>query len=338
MTPFTFQSQTRQNFDPDVSVIIPTYNRISLLEEALSSVFSQDFDGSLEIIIVDDNSQDKTSEIIREHYPQIRLITLERNFGWPTARNRAIVEARGKYIAGLDSDDLWEPTYLRTQVSALQDRDRAFAVSAIVFWYSEENCKNVRLQKPDLKRFVSPIHQLLVTSSFIFSPSSVVFPRKIFDEIGLYDCSFSVGADREFYSRCLIYNYHPVFTEQPLAVLRKHSQGQLTDYSVTKIELRKQSRLTYLEKLYPKIEEKQIEIPSFNRICAEIYSTAAREFFREGYYWQWLISRLHTIEYTSMTYVLFSLCRDLLRFSKKHLPARVLKMIRKAFLSNSLST
>ncbi|MGB3188751.1 MAG: glycosyltransferase family 2 protein, partial [Limnoraphis sp.] len=65
----------------DVSVIIPTYNRIYMLEEALKSVLTQEFDGTVEIIVVDDNSSDKTSEIIDHKYPQINLISLKQNGG-----------------------------------------------------------------------------------------------------------------------------------------------------------------------------------------------------------------------------------------------------------------
>ena len=59
---------------PDVSVIIPTYNRIAMLKEALASVLEQTFAGTVEIIVVDDNSQDGTPSTIREQYPDIYLI------------------------------------------------------------------------------------------------------------------------------------------------------------------------------------------------------------------------------------------------------------------------
>lgn len=337
MTPI-FQSKLTDDFNPDVSVIIPTYNRISMLEEALASVYSQTFDGTVEIIVVDDHSQDGTSEIIRQKYPTVRLIHLTQNVGWPAARNRGILEARGQYIAGLDSDDLWEPGYLQSQISALEGHDKSFCVSAATLWYTEENQKLIYLQKPDLARFTSGIHQLLVTSSFIKSPSSVIFPKNIFQDVGLYDETFKVGADREFYARCLIWGYQPIFIEQPLVLLRKHNQGQLTDFNDSKIELRKQSRISFLEKLTPLIEEQQLTIPPANRLYAEIYSTAAREFFREKYYLQWLKTWIDVAEYTSIKYALFNMMRDILRFIKSYLPTSILTAIRQFFLSNTLST
>src|SRR5687768_2408040 len=100
---------------PDVSIIIPTYNRLSMLEEALGSVLSQEFDGSVEIIVVDDHSQDGTSDKIRQEYGAVHVIQLEENIGNYAARNLGLTRARGKYVAFLDDDDLWEPTYLRTQ-------------------------------------------------------------------------------------------------------------------------------------------------------------------------------------------------------------------------------
>ncbi|EAW35723.1 glycosyltransferase family 2 protein [Lyngbya sp. PCC 8106] len=326
------------NKDFDVSVIIPTYNRLTMLKEALTSILSQDYQEKVEVIVVDDNSGDGTSEFIAREYPDIHLITLNENVGCPAARNLGINQAKGRYIAFLDSDDIWKANYLSSQILALEGRERSFCVSTVLLWDTVQEEKIVKLQKYDLDRFISPIHQLLVTSSFIISPSCVVLQSEMFEEVGLFNESFRVGADREFYARCFIHNYQPVFTEQPLVVIRKHNQGQMTDFNASKIEERKQSRIVYLEQLYPLMKKEQQELLPLNRLYAEIYSTAAREFFREKHYIHWITAWIDVAKYTSLGYALFNMMRDLLRFTKGYLPTSALTTIRKFFLSDTLST
>ena len=103
-----------------VSVIIPTYNRLSMLKEAVDSVLAQDFE-DLELIIVDDGSTDGTSEEIRTYGGRVKLIQQPQNRGVSAARNRGILQARGKYIAFLDSDDLWVKDKLKAQLAFLNN-------------------------------------------------------------------------------------------------------------------------------------------------------------------------------------------------------------------------
>lgn len=107
---------------PVVSVIIPTHDRLPYLEEAVDSVCSQTF-RDWELIVVDDGSTDGTSEYLGALSDErIRSIRMERS-GYPGAvRNRGIEEARGRYVAFLDSDDVWEPDKLAVQVAAHEDR------------------------------------------------------------------------------------------------------------------------------------------------------------------------------------------------------------------------
>lgn len=292
---------------PDVSVIIPTHNRISMLEEALASVYSQDFEGIVEIIVVDDNSQDKTSEVISHKYPDVHLISLSQNIGAYGARNRALQEAKGKYIAFLDSDDLWEKKYLKTQLAALEGKERCLCISDLVIWYTAKNSKQILVQKPNLEKYTSLIHHLFV-GSFINTPSSVVIPRKVFDEVGLFDETIRVGEDAALYERCIVAGYELIYTDLPLAIKREHSSEQLT--SASNLEIRRRNRIIRINKLYPLIE-KQCNIVPLQHIYAEIYAHSASQYLNQKYFFRWLGSSLSSARNSSLEYALSNMRNDI---------------------------
>ncbi len=127
-------------YNPLVSVIIPTYNVEAFVKDALESVIAQTYD-NWELIVVDDGSCDGTLELLRVYEgkdTRIRVCALERNSGQAVARNHAVAVAKGRYIAFLDSDDMWLPYKLERQVSAFQEYEDA----AVVFSYYEKISEN----------------------------------------------------------------------------------------------------------------------------------------------------------------------------------------------------
>ena len=101
-----------------VSVIIPTYNRAILLREAIESILRQTYK-DYEIIVVDDGSTDQTPDVLKEYKDKVRYIRQE-NKGPGDARNRGLAEADGRYIAFLDSDDIWFDFKLELQVAIME--------------------------------------------------------------------------------------------------------------------------------------------------------------------------------------------------------------------------
>ena len=108
-----------------VSIITPSYNSEQFISQTIDSVLSQTYE-DWEMIIVDDGSSDTTVEIIRECIAKdnrIKLIRLDKNSGPAIARNRAIKEAKGRYIAFLDSDDFWHKDKLMRQLDFMQEKN-----------------------------------------------------------------------------------------------------------------------------------------------------------------------------------------------------------------------
>ena len=110
-----------------VSVIMPSYNSEEFIAESINSVLAQTYE-NFELLIVDDCSTDKTIEVVKGfNDDRIKLFVNERNSGAAVSRNRAIREATGKWIAFLDSDDLWFSDKLEKQITYMQNNGIAFS-------------------------------------------------------------------------------------------------------------------------------------------------------------------------------------------------------------------
>ena len=105
---------------PIVSVVLPTYNRASLIGRAISSVLAQSY-SNLELLVIDDGSTDETSKVVAEFRDiRVKYIPLKQNTGAGAARNVGIRMAKGKFLAFQDSDDEWLPSKLAKQMSAFE--------------------------------------------------------------------------------------------------------------------------------------------------------------------------------------------------------------------------
>ena len=110
-----------------VSVIMPSWNTGRFIAESIQSVLNQTY-RDLELIIADDCSTDDTDEVVGAFSDsRIRYIKNEKNMGAALSRNRAMREARGEWIAFLDSDDLWEPEKLEKQIAFMKDNGYVFS-------------------------------------------------------------------------------------------------------------------------------------------------------------------------------------------------------------------
>ncbi len=128
-----------------VSIIMPTYNCGAFLAQSIDSVLSQTVT-DWELCIVDDCSTDNTREVLQpylERYPNIHYTRLEQNGGPAVARTVALGQAVGKYIAFLDSDDLWTPDKLQKQIAYMEEQDVPFSCTAFRHMDEEGNLLDV---------------------------------------------------------------------------------------------------------------------------------------------------------------------------------------------------
>ena len=111
-----------------VSIIMPAYNCAKYITESIASVTAQTYT-NWELLIVDDASTDNTQQVVEalaQSDSRIKYIRLEKNSGAAVARNTAIEKADGRYLAFLDSDDLWYPEKLKKQLEFMQENGYSF--------------------------------------------------------------------------------------------------------------------------------------------------------------------------------------------------------------------
>jgi GT2 family glycosyltransferase len=134
------------------SVVVPTYNRRPLLAAALESIRAQKF-AEFEIIVVDDGSSDGTAEYLKSHGTGLTLLT-QRNLGPGAARNLGLAHARGRYVAFLDSDDLWFPWTLSTYAALAAEHDGpAFIAGKPYRFDSEEELRKLEPEAATVRKF-----------------------------------------------------------------------------------------------------------------------------------------------------------------------------------------
>lgn len=163
-----------------VSIIIPLYNAEKYIEETLKSVDAQDYPDK-EVIIVDDCSMDSSAEIVKRmqsNMPYIRYHKLEHNSGVAIARNTAIKLAKGRYIAFVDSDDVWKQGKL-TQQLQLFDKHTGCPFTYTAIDYIDEESNPLK-SKRSLKEEVSYNYILRNT---VIATSTVIIDRQVVPEI-----------------------------------------------------------------------------------------------------------------------------------------------------------
>lgn len=107
-----------------VSVVIPAYNRETVIERSVRSVLNQEIQHEIEVIVVDDCSTDNTVKVLEQiQDPRIKIIKMKKNGGACRARNKGIEMAAGDWIALQDSDDEWRTDKLRLQLQMMNDHD-----------------------------------------------------------------------------------------------------------------------------------------------------------------------------------------------------------------------
>lgn len=203
-----------------ISVIIPCYNQANFLEDAIRSVQKQTHQ-NYEIIVVNDGSTDNTSQVAAA-FPAVRLIEQE-NKGLAAARNVGLSESKGEYLVFLDADDRLLPDALETGLNALRDHPQSVFATGFCKFISSDGEPRRFLFHPTIADETDKYIALL-RRNFIWSPSTVMYRRSVFTQVGGFNSDLSPAADYELYLR--IARKFPIYQyEKFVAEYRKHESS-----------------------------------------------------------------------------------------------------------------
>lgn len=218
-------------FGPCVSVIIPTYNRAHFVADAVASVLSQDFP-DFEVIVVDDGSTDSTAAAMAQFNDPRLVFMQQENRGRSQARNRALEMARGRYIAFLDSDDLYMPGKLALQVDYLD----CHPVVGMV--YTSAHCVDYSGRLLE-ERYIASVSGWIYKAIAFFRPVTITLPtvmarRELFAHAGGFDEKMHRFEDTDMWrriSKLARIDAMPAFTCR----LRTHTENSLAAQDPEKI-------------------------------------------------------------------------------------------------------
>ncbi len=261
-----------QDANPVVSVIIPVFNRYELLKEAVATVMGQTF-SDFELIVVDDGSTDMTQTIEFYYKKDPRFIYMKIDHsGMPgQVRNVGAKKAKGKYLAFLDSDDLWIAGKLEEQIHFLHNNPLIKLVHSKENWV--RNGKMVSQKGQNHRRSGMIFDDAL--KKCIIGPSTVVLGKKLFEEAGGFREDLEVGEDYEFWLRITDRN-EVGYIDEPLVTKRAGHGDQLSE-KYGQIEIfRIKALLDLVERRYftnEHLKEAKVEL---SRKC-RIYAAGCRK-------------------------------------------------------------
>ena len=258
---------------PEVSVIIPAYNRRAMLLEAIDSVLAQS-NRAFELIVIDDGSTDGTceSEQLRRLAETIRLERIDHR-GPAAARNRGVAMARAPLVAFLDSDDLWSPDKLERQLAFMRDNPGCAISQTGEIWLRGAQRVNpaIRHRKRAGDIFLDSLRTCLI------GMSSVMMRAELFRSSGGFDEHMAAAEDYDLWLRILI-DHEVGLLDQPLVTRRGGRADQLS----AKTPALDRFRILALVKLLADRRLSTLRRASVVEVLAEKSSIYARGLRRRG--------------------------------------------------------
>lgn len=259
-----------------VSIVMPTWNRLQYLGETLDSIRAQQLTG-WELIIADDGSSAAFCAALRtleQKDPKISLVLLEHSGNPPAVRNAALGLARGEFIAFMDSDDLWLPQKLQRQIAALEmSPGCGWSFTGFQLVDGDGRARGDSVQ-PQGGHSREQLLTGLLDGSILVTQSSVVVRRELFESVNGYDTRFPVCGDYELWLRLAQRSAAAIIAE-PLVRVRRHKEHYSDDVSACAdfLAVLRETRRRGIPKEFG---------PLLNRRCANAAATLARSCARSG--------------------------------------------------------
>ena len=234
---------------PLVSVIMNCYNGEKYLREAIDSVYAQTYE-NWEIIFWDNASTDKSAEIAKSYIDKLKYFYGEKNIPLGAARNKALEQCNGDYIAFLDVDDLWMPDKLGKQIPLFYRDSKTAIVVSNAIQFNETGSSALFCKK---RPITGHVFRELLTNYFICLSTAVIRRRALVDLNAWFDTRFSHIEEAELFTR-IAYTWNLDYVDEPLAKYRIHKESSSylrRDLSPKETEM----MISKYIKLYPDFEK-----------------------------------------------------------------------------------
>ncbi|MGO5013585.1 glycosyltransferase family 2 protein [Niallia sp. Sow4_A1] len=204
-------------YTPLISVVIPTYNRASIILRTLDSVFAQTYK-NYEVIVVDDASIDDTENVIKNiKNNRVKFIKHEYNMNGSKARNTGILKSSGEYIAFLDSDDEWKPTKLEEQISHIMNtypnREDIVSYTSLI---ANRGASKIVMPKRGIQKDENVLDYLFLEDG-VMQTSTIMIHRSLAKKV-LFNEHLKRHQDWDFCNRLQEYNAKIIFVNKPLSI------------------------------------------------------------------------------------------------------------------------
>jgi len=184
----------KENKNIGISIIIPNYNGEVLLSKCLSSIYKQIIDYIYEIIIIDNGSKDGSEQLIKNYYPKIKFIKLDKNYGFAKAVNHGIMESKGNYILLLNNDTVLGESFLKNMKKALDENpDVSYCASKILMIDNPDKiygAGNIFINNGTAElRGYDKDKNLFNETEYVFGACAAasIYRRSLFTDIGYFD-------------------------------------------------------------------------------------------------------------------------------------------------------
>ena len=213
-----------------ISIILPTYNRAKLfLSRAINSVINQSYE-NWELIVIDNNSIDNTKELVNSYQnSKIHLFSIENKGNIAKSRNLGISQAKGDFIAFLDSDDYWKSDKLEKCINILKSNLSYDGVCHAEIWVNPKNHQEIKKYGP--KKYFN-YEKLLIRGNSVSLSAMIVNKKNILEANSFSENEDIITAeDYDLWIKLAANNLNIVFIDQPLGYYQIHQNSESSDIS-----------------------------------------------------------------------------------------------------------
>lgn len=197
---------------PLITIQILNWNRAEETLRAIDSALNQTYE-NIEVVVIDNGSTDKSVDLIKQYYPKVAIIELDKNYGCPDGRNRGIEHCNGEYIFYLDNDGVLHKDAVTKAFDIIKEDENIAVVAGIVYDFDNPNEINTEIEPRSIKRY----------EHNDFQGGICMHRKSIYDIVGTYPPHFFYGGEESNLSAKIIDKGFKIIKDESIILWHKRS-------------------------------------------------------------------------------------------------------------------